>query len=371
MRGLTKAYVIRRLGMYVLTVWPGSTIIFVIPELVPGDPIAAMIGRMSQSAGRIENSAEIINAWRARFGLDAPMPIQYLNYLRNSLTLDLGYSLAHFPATVSGMVAQAVPWTIGLLAVATTISFILGNLIGALLAWGPTPRWLKQLLPLTLTFTSIPYFMLAILLIYVFAYGLRLLPAGSGYGRDLDISWNLPFIISVLQHAILPAFSIVIASMGYWALGMRGMMVTNAGEDYIILARAKGLSPARLFLRYAVRNAVLPQVTALALTLGSIVGGATLVEYLFAYPGMGYLLYQAIITNDYSLIQGVVFILILATATAVLLIDLLYPLIDPRITNPQRGWQRSPYPGHSSHRPESTAGTRHGSTRSFSAGWQW
>jgi peptide/nickel transport system permease protein len=336
MRGLTRTYIIRRLGMYLLTVWLGSTIIFIIPRLVPGDPVAAMIGRMSESGARVENSAALINAWRARFGLDAPVPIQYLNYLRNAVTLDMGYSLAHFPATVRDMVAQAVPWTIGLLALATVISFILGNLIGALMAWAPTPAWAKRLLPLSLTFTSVPYFMLAILLIYVFGFGLRLLPISGGYGRDLTVSWNGPYILSVLQHAILPALSIVIASMGYWALGMRGMMITNAGEDYIILARAKGLSPARLFLRYAVRNAVLPQVTALALTLGSIVGGATLVEYLFAYPGMGYLLYQAIVTNDYSLIQGIVFILIVATATAVLLIDLLYPFIDPRISYQQR-----------------------------------
>jgi peptide/nickel transport system permease protein len=322
--------------MYVLTVWLGATIIFIIPRLVPGDPIAAMLGRMSQSGAQVENAAAIINAWRARFGLDAPLPIQYLNYLRNSLTLDMGYSLAHFPATVTNMVAQAVPWTIGLLAVATVISFIVGNVIGALMAWAPTPKWVKRLLPLTLTFTSIPFFMLAILLIYVFGYGLRLLPVSGGYGRDLDVSWNLPFILSVLQHAILPALAIVIASMGYWALGMRGMMITNAGEDYIILARAKGLSPGRLFFRYAMRNAVLPQVTALALTLGSIVGGATLVEYLFAYPGMGYLLYQAIVSNDYTLIQGIVFILILTTSTAVLLIDLVYPMIDPRISYRQR-----------------------------------
>jgi peptide/nickel transport system permease protein len=163
-----------------------------------------------------------------------------------------------------------------------------------------------------------------------------LFPTSGGYGRDLTLGWNLPFALSVAQHAILPALSIVIASMGYWALGMRGMMITNAGEDYIVLGRAKGLSPARLFLRYAVRNAVLPQVTGLALTLGSIVGGATLVEYLFAYPGMGYLLYQGIVTNDFALIQGIVFILILTTATAVLIIDLVYPLIDPRISYQQR-----------------------------------
>jgi peptide/nickel transport system permease protein len=334
-RGLTRAYVIRRLGMYVLTVWLGSTIIFIIPRMVPGDPVSAMVSRMSQASGRVSNSAEIINAWRARFGLDAPIPIQYVNFLKNSVTFELGYSLSQFPATVSGMVSQALPWTIGLLTMATLISFILGNLIGALMAWAPTPKWLRRLLPVSLTFTSIPFFMLAILLIYVFGFTLKVLPTSGGYGRDLSMSLNWPFVLSVAQHAVLPAFAIVIASMGYWALGMRGMMITNAGEDYIILARAKGLSASRLFLRYAVRNAVLPQVTALALTLGSIVGGAVLVEYLFAYPGMGYLLYQGIVTNDYTLIQGIVFILILATATTVLVIDLLYPLIDPRITYQQ------------------------------------
>lgn len=332
MRGLTRTYVIRRVGMYFLTVWLGSTIIFIIPRLVPGDPVGAMISRMEQGGARVENSGAIIEAWRARFGLDAPVPIQYLRFLRNSITFDLGYSLGQFPATVQDMVSQALPWTMGLLALATLISFIVGNLIGALMAWRPTPAWMRRLLPLSLTFTSIPYFMLAILLIYVFGFGIHLLPVSGGYGRDLTLGWNLPFALSVAQHGLLPALSIVIASMGYWALGMRGMMITNAGEDYIILARAKGLSPARLFLRYAVRNAVLPQVTALALTLGSIVGGAVLVEYLFSYPGMGYLLYQGIITNDYTLIQGIVFILILTTATAVLMIDLAYPLVDPRIS---------------------------------------
>jgi peptide/nickel transport system permease protein len=318
--------------MYVLTLWLGSTLIFAIPRLVPGDPVGATVSRMQQGGARVENSGAIIEAWRARFGLDAPVPIQYLRFLRNSITFDLGYSLGQFPATVQDMVAQALPWTIGLLAVATLISFIIGNLIGALMAWAPTPKLLRRLLPLSLMFTSIPYFMLAILLIYIFGFGLRLFPTSGGYGRGLTLGWNLPLALSVAQHALLPALSIVIASMGYWAVGMRGMMITNAGEDYLILGRAKGLSPARLFLRYAVRNAVLPQVTALALTLGSIVGGATLVEYLFAYPGMGYLLYQGIVTNDFALIQGIVFILILTTATAVLIIDLVYPLIDPRIS---------------------------------------
>src|ERR1700687_5153275 len=196
--------------MWVLTIWLGLTIVFAIPRMVPGDPVAAMIGRMSQASGRVENSAEIINAWRVRFGLDAPMPIQYLRFLRNSVTFDLGYSLGQFPATVGDMVVQALPWTMGLLAMATVISFVLGNLIGALMAWGPTPMWLRRVLPLSLTFTSIPYFMLAILMIYTFGFGLRVLPISGGYGRNLDLSWNWPFMLSIAQHAILPALSIVI-----------------------------------------------------------------------------------------------------------------------------------------------------------------
>jgi peptide/nickel transport system permease protein len=335
MRGLTRAYVLRRLGMYVLTVWLGATIIFAIPRMVPGDPVAGMLSRMSQRAGSVAGSAEMIAAWRTRFGLDAPMPQQYVNYLKNSVTFDLGYSLTQFPARVQDMVADALPWTLGLLLLATLVSWIVGNLIGALIAWRPTPRWLRSLLPLTLTFTSIPYFMLAILLIYVFGFGLRVMPISGGYARDVVQGWTWQFAASVAGHMILPALSIVLASMGFWALGMRGMMVTNEGEDYMILARAKGLSPGRVFLRYAVRNSLLPQVTALGLTLGSIVGGATLVEYLFAYPGVGYLLYQAIVNNDFTLIQGIVFILILTTSTAVLIIDLTYPLIDPRISYQQ------------------------------------
>jgi peptide/nickel transport system permease protein len=336
MRGLSVQYVIRRLGMFLLTIWLGATIIFIIPRLAPGDPVSAMISRMQAQAGYVTNSAEIIQAWRARFGLDAPMSVQYLRFLRNSVTFDLGYSLTQFPVTVSDMVGQALPWTVGLLMVATIISFLLGTTIGALMAWRPVPSLVRSLLPLTLTFTSIPFFMLAILLIYVLGFGLRLFPVSGGYDQDLPMGLNGPFALSVIQHAMLPALAIVIASMGFWALGMRGMMVTNEGEDYMILARAKGLPPGRVFWRYAVRNAVLPQVTALALSLGGIVGGSTLVEYLFAYPGMGYLLYQGLVNNDYALIQGIVFILILATAIAVLIIDLLYPLIDPRISYQKR-----------------------------------
>ena len=335
MGSLTWPYMLRRVGMFFLTIWIGSTIIFIVPRLAPGDPVTAMVSRMTAQGAQVENSKIIIEAWRKRFGLDDPLPIQYLRYMGNVLRFDLGYSLSSFPSTVADMVRQALPWTIGLLMIATVISFIGGNTVGALMGWRKTPKLVKQLLPLTLVFTSIPFFMLGILLLYVFAFGLKWFPVGGGAGSGIKqaVSWD--FIGSVIYHGTLPAFAIVIASVGFWALGMRGMMITTAGEDYLILANAKGLRSGRVFWRYAVRNAVLPQVTALALSIGAIAGGAILVEYLFGYPGMGYLLYLGIVNSDYTLIQGVVIITIVATAIAGLIIDLLYPILDPRITYQQ------------------------------------
>ena len=332
MGGLTVSYVIRRLGMWLLTVWLGSTLIFIVPRLAPGDPVAAMVSRMSAQGSFIENSATLIEAWRERFGLDEPIHIQYINYVRNLLRFDLGYSLASFPSNVNEMVADALPWTIGLLFIATIISFIVGNFVGALMAWRRTPAWIRSILPLTLTFTSIPFFMFGILLLYVFAFNLKWFPTSGGYDLRTDIGINIDFIRSVIRHGTLPALAIVVTSMGFWALGMRGMMITNDGEDYMILGEAKGLQPSRLFWLYGMRNAILPQITALALSIGLLAGGSTLVEYIFSYPGVGYLLYLGIVNNDYTLIQGIVFILILGTATAVLLLDLLLPLVDPRIT---------------------------------------
>lgn len=332
MAGLTPRYVLRRVGMFFLTIWLGATIIFIIPRLAPGDPVAAMVSRLMAQAGYIENSAEIIAAWRARFGLDGPLWVQYLAYLRNMLTLDMGYSLSAFPSRVDEMIANALPWTVALLSVSTILSFLIGNVIGALMGWPRVPRWIRAVLPTTLTFTSIPFFMLGILLVYLFAYELRWFPPTGAYGRGLQPGWNWPFIKSAIYHGVLPVMSIVVTSMGFWALGMRGMIITNQGEDYMILAEAKGLRPSRVFLHYGVRNSILPQVTALALSLGGIAGGSTLVEYIFAYPGMGYLLYQGIVNTDYTLIQGIVFMLILGTATAVLILDLLLPLLDPRIS---------------------------------------
>jgi peptide/nickel transport system permease protein len=332
MGSLTVGYVVRRLGMFLLTVWLGTTLIFAIPRLAPGDPVAAMVSRMTAQSGVVANSAEIVKAWRVRFGLDQPILVQYVRYLRSVSTFQLGPSLAHFPTNVQDLVRRGFPWTLGLLSLATLISFIAGNAVGALLAWRSTPGLAKALLPITLTFTSIPPFMLGILLIYIFAFGVRWFPFSGAYDLQRTVGLNWSFIVDVVHHGTLPALAIVLTSMGFWALGMRGMMVTTDGEDYMILAQAKGLHPSRIFWLYGVRNAILPQVTALALSLGALAGGSVIVEYIFTYPGMGYLLYDGIVNSDYTLIQGVVFFLVVGVALAVLIIDLLYPLIDPRIT---------------------------------------
>ncbi len=333
---LTKAYVIKRIGMFFLTVWFGTTVIFIVPRLAPGDPVQAMIGRMINEGATIENSDLLVAAWRQRFGLDQPLYVQYFRYMYNAATFNTGYSLAFFPSRVDNLVARSIPWTLGLLFIATMIAFIFGNIIGALLAWRRTPRLLRLLLPISLTFTSIPAFMLGILLIYVFAFTLDWLPFAGNYERGLTPGWNWAFIQSVIEHGTLPSLSIVLVTMGAWALGMRGMMITIDGEDYMILAEAKGLSPSRIFWQYGVRNAILPQVTALGVALGSLAGGAVVVELIFTYPGMGYLLYQGILNSDFTLIQGIVFYVIVGVSVAVLILDLTYPLIDPRITYDKR-----------------------------------
>lgn len=331
MGGLTIGYIVRRFGMFLLTVWLGTTLIFLIPRLAPGDPVQAMLGRMMSEGSNVENADQLITAYRERFGLNQPVYIQYFKYLYNSATFNTGYSLAFFPSRVDDMIARSMPWTLGLLFTALLLSFFIGNAVGALLAWRRTPKIARRVLPITLVFTSIPAYMIGIMLLFFFAFKLAWFPYAGNYARGLTPGWNLVFIGSVIKHASLPVLSIILVSMGSWALGMRGMMITTEGEDYMILADAKGLTPWRIFGRYGVRNAILPQVTAFGVALGALAGGAVLVEIIFTYPGVGNLLYQGILNSDFTLIQGIVFYVIVGVALAVLVLDLTYPLIDPRI----------------------------------------
>ena len=332
MRGITLNYFIKRLGIFFLTIWIAGSIIWLIPHLAPGDPISAMVARLASRSGFVENSAEIIAGWKERFGLNDSLATQYVRYLGNLVHMDFGYSMANFPTPVSELIGQALPWTVGLLLLATTITFLLGNFLGAIMVWRRTPRLIKYIIPLGMMFTSLPSILAALFLAYVFSFLLNWFPLIGSYDMGMKPVLSLPFVLSVIQHGTLPALSIVIVSFGYWTLGMRGMMITVEGEDYMSLARAKGLGPFYMLYRYMVRNAILPQITAFAITLGTLISGQVLVEYAFSYQGMCTVIYNAILNQDYPVIQGTSFMLIVITALAVLIIDLVYPLIDPRIS---------------------------------------
>lgn len=297
------------------------------------DPVRDKLGQLAATGGlRQEGVDEMVRAYKAKFGLDKPLYVQYFNYLADTLRLDLGYSLANYPARVGELIARALPWTIGLLIVATVISFVAGTFLGALLAWSRSPRFLQHLALPFLALSAVPYYMLGLILVYLLGVLLKLFPISGGYPAGVLPGPSPSFALQVLHHSTLPALSIIASAVGYWALGMRGMMVTTVGEDYITLAEANGLKDRTIFLRYALRNACLPQITMLALSLGYVVSGSVLVEVIFAYPGIGTLLFRAISVSDYTLIHGIVFMIIVAVGLATLVLDLIYPLLDPRIT---------------------------------------
>ncbi len=328
---IPKSYLVNRLITLLLTVWIAATLIWIIPRLSPVDPADIMLSRMAAGGGTVENSEEILANFKERFGLNDPLYIQYFKYIGNVMRLDFGLSTATFPTPVSLLISKALPWTLGLMIFSVVITFFIGNALGALMIWDRSPRLVRVAIPVAMIMTSIPPILSGLLLMYVFAAKLRWFPLTGSYGLTVTPAWDWDFVISVVHHGFLPALSIVVVTFGFWALGMRGLMITVQGEDYTQLAQAKGLRPRYILYRYMIRNAVLPQVTAFALKIGLLVAGQILVERIFAYNGMGKLIYDAILDQDFPVIQGSSFIIILMTALSVFLVDLIYPLIDPRI----------------------------------------
>lgn len=326
-------YILKRIGVFLIIIWLAATVNFVMPRLAPVNPIREKLLQAVSfgGAGKIDME-RVVKTYEEKFGLNQPLWKQYLNYLWDMARLDFGISLANFPSQVLDIIMRALPWTITLLLLTTLIAFGLGTLLGALIAWPRTPMIFQILVAPLLTLSSIPFYTLALILVYLLAFTWKIFPLSGGYTLGSMPSLSLGFIKDALYHSMLPALSIVLASIGSWAIGMRGMIISGLGEDYITFAEAKGLKGREIFLRYALRNALLPQVTALALSLGYIVSGAVLVEVVFGYPGVGTVLYQAIRTFDYFVIYGVVMMLILAIGLATLVMDLIYPLLDPRIT---------------------------------------
>ena len=324
-------HVIRRFLFYLCAVWVAVTLDFFIPRLAPGDPVAAIVGKMS-TKGYVTPAMQ--QSLAAMFGLNThdPIWVQYFKYLGNLLHGDLGNSIQYFPTPVSQIIGQDIGWSIMLGGVAVVISFLLGCLLGIIVAW-KRGTLLDTLLSPAMNFLSaIPYFWLALLSLYIFSYLLSWFPLSGGYdSANIDPGWSLDFVGSVIQYAFLPAMTLVISSLAGWMLTMRNSMITTISEDYVLMAKAKGLSSARVMFRYAARNAVLPNITGFAIAIGAIVGGQLLTEMVFSYPGIGYALLQAVNQQDYAMVQSIFLIITLAVLGANFLADMLYAFLDPRV----------------------------------------
>ena len=319
-------FLLRRALFYLVTAWAAITINFMLPRFLPGDPVQAMIARFQ---GRL--STDAIASLYVLFGLDTKTSMfsQYITYWGNLFKGDLGLSFTYFPTPVSEVIAQSIPWTLALMGVTTIISFVLGTMIGVYAGW-KRGSWIDALLPITTFFSAIPYFWLGLIAISVFAVGWGAFPAAGGYEPGLVPSFDWEFISSALYYSVLPALTVLISSIAGWILGMRNMMVTVSSEDYVTVAHAKGLPERRVMLGYAARNAVLPSISGFALSLGFIVGGTLLVEMVFSYPGIGYVLFTGVNAKDYPLMQGIFLIITMAVLVANLLADVVYLMLDPR-----------------------------------------
>lgn len=330
---MTLIYVIQRFIIFLVMIWVAATLVFFLPRLAPGDPIEQKVLQMQTLSGnQIGNVDEIIRSYQAKFGLDKPLWRQYTSYLGNLMRGDLGFSLSRYPSRVIDEIMRAAPWTIVLIGTSTVIAALIGSTLGALIAWRRSPALLRFLLPFFMSTAAIPYFLLGLLLIFSLGLTFRLFPLGAGIDYGQIPAWDWKTVSNMIYHALLPAFSIIIAAIGFWGLGMRAMIVTIGGEDYIQLGDAKGLKERRLFLDYGIRNTLLPQTTALALALGGVISGQVLLEVIFSYPGLGLLLRNAIGQQDFFLIEGIVLMIIAATAVVLFIMDLIYPILDPRIS---------------------------------------
>lgn len=330
---MTLDYFLKRVLQFFVVAFLAATINFFFPRMSGQDPIKQKLLQLQTQGVTVssEEAAGLIETYNKKFGLDQPLWRQYVNYLGDMARLDLGVSISNYPATVLGILQRAIPWTVGVLLMATLISFTVGTIVGAMLAWDKAPWFLRTIFPAFFTFSAVPPYLMGIVLLYVLAFQFPIFPLFGGFSTQKIPNWSWDFALDIFQHSILPALSIVLAQVGFWAMGMRSMMVTIQGEDYMLQAEAKGLKDQRIFYRYAMRNALLPQVTGLALNLGTIISGAILVEIVFSYPGVGSALLLAVRGFDWFVIQGIVFLVIISVAFTMLIIDLIYPFLDPRI----------------------------------------
>lgn len=327
--GAQLRFLLGRLLTFVLVILFGTTFIFFIPRLLPVNPVEAMLGKMLSQGTYMEQSQ--IDALRASlsdaFGLNGSLLSQYGGFLRRVLVShDFGPSMAMYPTPVGSLIAQALPWTLGLLVTTVLLAWTVGNGLGLLIGMRPGSRLSALLEGVAIVFYPLPYFVLALVLSILFSYVWKIFPLTTTVrGEGFELVW------SILYHSFLPALSILLVTFGWWMLSMRALTATLLDEEFVTYGRLKALKPARLTLRYVLPNALLPQVTFLALQLGLIFNGSIVTEIVFNYPGIGSLIYTAIQQGDYNLLMGTVSFSVVAVATATLAVDLLYPFLDPRI----------------------------------------
>lgn len=328
-------FIVRRLFFLVLVVWSASTITFFIPRISNRNPIRERFAALARTGGFSPADMDtIVASYNTKFGLDKPLLEQYFSYISSVARLDMGVSLNKFPRTVMQLIGDSLPWTISLLLVTTVLSFVIGNLLGAVAAWPRAPQWIRTAATPFILLQGVPPVLMGILLLFFIAYKLKWAPLGSAYSTGLIPNWSdLSFILDVLHHQLLPGLALILGSVGGWVLSMRGMGVTIQGEDYVNFAEHKGLSGEVIFRDYYLRNALLPQVTGLALALGNVVTSGVVIEQQFGLPGLGQILGQAIQSNDFLVIYGVVLFITIAVASLMVVVELLYPLLDPRIRN--------------------------------------
>jgi peptide/nickel transport system permease protein len=318
-------FIVRRLGFYAVAAWVAVTVNFFIPRAMPGNAVDTMMAKYPNLLPSAQKALDV------EFGVghQGSLMHQYWVYLGDLFHGNLGLSVNLYPATVTSILAQTIPWTLFLIGTATVIAFLLGTLLGILAAWR-RGGWLDQGLPAFTFLQAMPYFFLALLAIQLFSLHWRVFPIGQGYTLGLLPGWNWPFIESATYHSILPALTIVVTSMAGWMLQMRNVMITTLGEDYVLAAHAKGLSSRRVMMTYAARNAILPNIAGFALAIGFVVAGALVMEIVFSYPGVGLTLYNAVTSDDYPLTQGIFLVISFAVLGACLVADMVYVLADPR-----------------------------------------
>jgi len=321
------AFLIRRFGFYLAAFVAAATINFFLPRLMPGDPIQIMFS----SAGA-ELSPENLDALKLTFGfVDGPLWHQYLTYLQSIFTGDLGRSIKYFPLSVTSVLGNALIWTVGLMGTATLVSFTLGTFLGVLAAWRRGSVFDIVVSVGAIFATSVPAVVTSLIVLFFFGFTLGWFPTGYAADPSLDPSFSLTYIGSLIYHGILPMLTLCTVLTGGFAVTMRNNMINLLGEDYIVMGRAKGLSDSRVMLWYAARNAVLPTVSSLAIAIGTVLGGSLVTEVVFNYPGLGNILYQAILARDYPVIQGQLLIMTIAMLVANFIVDVSYVLLDPRL----------------------------------------